>query len=164
MDTNNLPHHIIANNTYYTQFVIRYEKNTHITTNYRRGDSLPINTPIRLLSITHKIIDIEVISLGQALRIKNVEKHTGDDTLKAFDKLFASTRVDLSPFNALEKRHINKGTIKIGMRKKAVTTAIGYPPITQTPHLSANQWVYWSHRFNKFKVIFKKDKISSIVD
>jgi hypothetical protein len=159
-----LPPNITVGTTYYTQFVIRYEKETHLTTNYRRGAVIPVNTPVKLLNITSKTIEVEVDNSSQKLLVKNVEKHTGDNVYQAFDKLFAMQKVNLSKFTALELSHIKTGTVANGMSKDAVIIAIGYPPITATMNLESNRWVYWSGRYNKFNVHFKNDKVSMIED
>lgn len=158
----NKPGHIVNGQTYYTQFVIRYEKGVHQTTNYRRGASLPVNTPVKLLNISGKTIDVEINDTAQKLEIKNVNKHTGDDVYQAFDKLFAKTRVDLSKFTSLERANIDKGEVAKGMSKDAVIVAIGYPPITETASLDVDRWVYWSGRFNRFVVHFKNGKVSQV--
>ena len=159
-----LPVHIAIGDRYYTQFVIRYEKGTHLTTNFRRGASIPVNTPVKLLNMTTKTIEVEVDDSSQKLLVKNVKKHTGDDVYQAFDKLFGKRKVDLSKFNKLERQHIQSGTVAEGMRKDAVIVAIGYPPITETPSLDSNLWVYWSGRFNRFNVHFKNGKVNRIED
>ena len=159
-----LPVNIVPGGHYYTQFVIRYEKGTHLTTNYRRGESIPVNTPVKLLNITSKTIEVEVDNSSQKLLVKNVEKHTGVDAYRMFDKLFAKKKVDLSKFTALERSHIDSGTVANGMSKEAVIVAIGYPPVTETPSLDSNLWVYWSGRFNKFNVHFKNGKVNKIED
>lgn len=159
-----LPPSIQIGSDYFTQFVIRYEKGTHATTNYRRGASIPVNTRARLLEITNKTIKVELESNHQQLLVKNVSKHTGDDTVKAFEKLFGKSKVNLSGFTKLEKEHIKSGTVAKGMRKKAVLVAIGYPPQVETMNLDSNQWTYWSSRWNKFIVHFKNDKVVKIQD
>lgn len=159
-----LPAQMVLGDQYYTQFVIRYEKNAHLTTNYRRGASIPVNTKVKLLNVSNQTIEVELNNLSKPLIIKNVEKHTGDDVFKAFDKLFMHSKVNLRRFNSLERRQIKSGSVVKGMRKKAVIVAIGYPPITETMNLDADSWVYWSSRFNKFRVNFRHGKVSSIVD
>ncbi|WP_305909406.1 hypothetical protein Q9L42_005645 [Methylomarinum sp. Ch1-1] len=161
---NELPAHIAVGDTYYTQFVIRYEKGTHVTTNYRRGASIPVNTPVNLLKITTKTIEVALDDSNQKLLVKNVEKHTGDDVIAAFDKLFAKNKVNLSKFTRLERQHIKSGTAAKGMRKEAVIVAIGYPPVTETMSLDSDTWVYWSGRFNRFNVHFKNGKVSWVED
>jgi len=159
-----IPAHIAIGDSYYTQFVIRYEKSAHITTNYRRGASIPVNTKVQLMKITPRTIEVTLDNASKPLLIKNAEKHTGDDIYQAFDKLFGTNPVDLAQFTAPEKKQISSGTVAKGMRKKAVLVAIGYPPITETMSLDVNTWVYWSHRYNRFNVNFTNDRVSSIVD
>lgn len=159
-----MPAHIVPGNTYYTQFVIRYEKDAHSTTNYRRGASIPVNTPVRLIAITNKTIDVEVDDSSRKLLVKNVQKHTGDDVYRAFDKLFGTRKIDLSKFSQLERQQIQNGTVAKDMSKDAVLVAIGYPPVTETPSLDSNRWVYWSHRFNRFNVHFKNGRVDWVED
>jgi len=159
-----LPVNIVVGNSYYTQVDMRYEKAYFLTTNYRRGSSIPINSKITLTNITSKTIEIQVPTFPKPFLIKNVQKHTGDDVFQTFDKLFAKKKVNLWNFNSLERKNIKNGTVAKRMRKKAVIAAIGYPPITETMSLETNSWVYWSGRYNKFRVTFKNGRVSSIVD
>ncbi len=159
-----LPVHIVVGDDYYTQFVIRYEKGVHLTTNFRRGASIPVNTRVRLLSIKNKTIEVQPDTTAKPLLIKNVKKHTGDDVIQAFDKLFAKRKVNLRRFTALERKYIRQGRVAKGMRKKAVLVAIGYPPITETPDLGMNIWTYWSGRFNRFRVYFRNGRVYKIVN
>lgn len=164
LTANDLPAHIVIGDTYYTQFVIRYEKGTHLTTNFRRGASISVNTPVRLVDITEKTIEVAVENAHQNLLVKNAVKHTGDNIYQAFDKLFAKNKVNLAQFTPLEREQINNGNVVKGMRKKAVTVAIGYPPTTETMNLNSNKWVYWSGRFNRFNVHFNGDTVSNVED
>ncbi len=159
-----LPEHIVIGESYFTQFVIRYEKNRHLTSNFRRGPSIAVNTKVTLAKISTKSMELELEGWAKPLVIKNVPKHTGDDIYQAFDKLFSKTKVNLNKFNRLERKNIKTGTVAKGMRKKAVTVAIGYPPITETMSLDVDTWVYWSGRFNRFNVNFRQGKVVSIVD
>ncbi len=161
---NELPANIAIGEIYYSQFAIRYEKGRHVTTNYRRGGTIAVNTPLKLVSINKKTIEVEVQESGQRLNIVNIQKHTGDDVYQAFDKLFAKLKVNLRRFSALERNNIELGKVVKGMRKKAVLVAIGYPPITKTPDLNGNDWTYWQGRYNTFRVQFKNDKVVGIID
>ena len=166
LSPNELPANISEGGVYYTQVVMHLEKqkNAYPTTNYQIGAMIPVNTQIRLLEMKQKTIYVEVGNAGQKLTVKNIEKHTGDNTQQAFSKLFAKQPVNLGQFSKLEADQINLGTVAVGMSKKAVTTAIGYPPITQTANLAADSWVYWRNRFNTFRVNFKNGKVVEIVD
>lgn len=159
-----LPAHIVVGESYYTQFAMRYEKAVHLTTNFRRGALIPVNTKVKLQKITAKTIEVEIDGMPKPLLIKNVIKHTGDTTVQAFDKYLSFKKINLRKFNSLERRLIKKGKVVKGMSKKAVIVAIGYPPITETMNLEADTWVYWSGRFNKFNVNFRRGKVSGIKD
>ncbi|MBU4011616.1 MAG: hypothetical protein KJ882_12720, partial [Proteobacteria bacterium] len=58
--------------------------------------------------------------------------------------------------------NIKKGIVAIGMSKKAVIMAYGYPPTHKTPHLTSDVWQYWYARVNKVNVYFKNDKVFKI--
>ncbi len=159
-----LPAYVVLGGTYYTQIVIHNDKGAYLTTNYQRGSAIPVNSPVNLISITNKTITVALTNSSQQLIVKNIEKHTGDDIYRAFNKLFAMKKVNLSKFTPLEINHIESGTVAKGMRKEAVIVAIGYPPITETFSQANNQWVYWSSRFNRFKVNFENGNVSNIID
>lgn len=152
------------NSTYYTQVSMMYEKGHHKTTNYRRGKLLAINTPVKLIDISRKRINVEIQPSGQKFMVVNVVKHTGDDTTQAFEKLFGLNKVNLDGLTALEKKNVLAGKVDTGMRKKAVLAAIGHPPNIQTPSLDDDQWTYWSSRYNKFIVHFNNDRVVKVVD
>ncbi|MDD2724159.1 MAG: hypothetical protein PHH59_09095 [Methylovulum sp.] len=164
LDATSLSANVAEGGIYYTQVGMHYQKNVYPTTNYQVGIRIPVNTQIKLLEMGSKTIDIEVGNPGQKIVVKNIENHTGDTIQQAFSKLFARQKVNLVQFSALEKEHIDSGTVAVGMGKKAVTTAIGYPPITRTPDINGNSWVFWRNRYNTFMVNFKGGKVSDIVD
>lgn len=165
LDATDLAANIVEGGSYYTQVVMHYEKNIYPTTNYHVGVTIPINTPVKLLEMDSKTIDIEVgAPINQKVLVKNVEKHTGDDVQQAFNKLFAKQPLNLAQFSDQEQEHIKAGTVAVGMGRKAVLAAIGYPPITRTPNLDANSWVFWRNRFDTYIVNFKDGKVSDIVN
>jgi preprotein translocase subunit SecF len=159
-----LPIGIKTGNIYYTQVTFQYEKGRHLTTNYRKGTLVPINTQVQLQEITSGDIMLEILPAHSKLRIENVEKHTGDDVTRAFNKLFGKNKVNLGRFSSAEREYIASGRVGKGMTKKAVIAAIGYPPITETPSLEGNEWTYWSSRFNRFIVKFQNDKVAQVQD
>lgn len=159
-----LPDNISTGEVYYTQFNIFQEKNHFRTTNYRVGSLIPINSPARLVSIDNKDIVVELLDTHQTLTIDNMQKHTNETSVQAFQKIFKVTKVRLDSFTSEEKKNILAAQVKKGMSRRAVLAAIGYPPITETPSLDGGQWTYWSNRFNRFIVRFKGDKVQDIVD
>jgi hypothetical protein len=155
---------ITPGETYYTQFSFFMEKNTFRTTNYRRGALIPINTPVTLVAIDSKHIELKLNENGMSLTVENDQKHTNDDVQQAFKKIFAKRRVDLGAFTPEERQNILNGQVTKGMGRKAVLAALGYPPANSTPSLQSNDWTYWSSRFDRFIVRFKGDKVDAIID
>ncbi|QPK62196.1 hypothetical protein IVG45_15210 [Methylomonas sp. LL1] len=149
---------------YYTQFSLFQEKDSFRTTNYRKGQLIPINTAVTLQSMESDEAKLKLVDNGRPLTIENVAKFTKDDMQTAFNKIAGPNKVDLSRFSADERDAIQAGQVRQGMSKKAVLAAIGYPPQHETPSLEGNTWTYWSNLFNKFIVKFKNDKVESIVD
>lgn len=164
LDQSELPANVKVGDVYYSQVSLQYEKGRYLTTNYRRGILLPINSQVILQDITSEKIELEVLPTHVKFRIENVEKHTGDSTIQAFAKLFSKNKVDLSVFSEFDKKQIIAGQAANGMSKKAVIAAIGYPPITETPSLESNQWTYWSSRFNRFIIYFENGYVNRIKD
>jgi hypothetical protein len=57
--------------------------------------------------------------------------------------------------SAVDKAGIKSGTIAAGMTKQGVIYAIGYPPVTRTPTIEADQWVYWRSKKKTLVVTFE---------
>jgi hypothetical protein len=160
-----LPANIQIGDTYYTQFALQFEKGHFITTNYRIGVLLPINSKVTLLDINRKVIKVHLEDFGHDLLIKNAAKHVGGDAFYYFGKLFDRQKVNLNKFTKKERANIKKGKVAVGMRKDAVIAAIGYPPTHQTPSLEYNNWTYWKTRWgDKFIVYFKNGRVTRIQD
>lgn len=145
----------------YTQFSLMYEKNVHRTTNYRKGVLLPVNSEVLLLKKTGKSI-VVALEGGQQLTIENIENYSGENIDGIFARTLSAQKVDLTPFSEMERNAIAAGEVKVGMSKKAVIVAIGYPPKHKTPSLQSNQWRYWRNRFGTFVVHFENDRVSEI--
>lgn len=149
---------------YYTQFALFQEKNRFRTTNYRRGVLVPINTAFTVTQMDADSAELRFLDNPQKLVIENVKKHTGEDMYTHFTKIASLAKLDLKQFTSEEQANIQAGKAAIGMSRKAVLAAIGYPPITETPTLKSDAWVYWGARFDRFVVHFKNDKVERIVD
>ena len=154
---------ILSGQTLYTQFSFFYEKERHLTTNYRQGVLVPVNTEVKLVKMTDRQI-VVILPYGQEISVQNVEDFSGENIDGIFNRTFSKKPVDLSPFTEDEKKAIMTGSVKIGMRRSAVIVALGYPPKHKTPGLELNQWRYWQNRFNTFVVVFENDKVKQIIN
>lgn len=153
-----------AGDKLYTQFSLHYEKGTHITTNYRVGILVPVNTEVEFVKATRKRIVVNVPKYETELILENVKDFSGEDIEGIFTRTFATSPVDLSPFTQVEQRAIKSGQFEIGMSKDAVIVAMGYPPRHRTPSLELDQWRYWKNRWNTVLLSFEDDKLISVID
>lgn len=148
----------------FTQFSLYYEKGHHITTNYRVGILVPINTEVEFVKATRKKIVVKIPGYQAEVEFINVADYSGETIDGIFKRTFGRERVDVSGFTDEERSAIKRGAVEVGMRKGAVIKAMGYPPRHKTPSLDLDQWRYWKNRFNTLLVSFEEDKVISILD
>ena len=148
----------------YTQFSFFYEGDHHITTNYRKGILVPINTEVEFIKSSRKQITVKIPSYDATVNIENEEGYSGEKIDGIFKRMFARERVNLDAFTEAEQSQIKKGLVADGMSKDAVVKAMGYPPKHKTPSLNMDQWRYWKNRFDTQLIYFENGKISSIQD
>jgi len=158
----------IEKGDYYTQFSLFREggvvkEYVHRTTNYRIGELVPVNTPVRLLSRDDDTINLRLPD-GSELCIENIEDYSGETIEGIFRRTLQTRPVDLSVFTQEERGAILSGEVEVGMTRAAVLVALGYPPKHKTPSLQGNRWRYWKGRTDTFLVTFEGDKVLSIKD
>src|SRR5690242_4853042 len=99
----------------YTQFSLFYEENRYLTTNYRKGILVPVNTEVSFVSANKNTIEVKLPD-GQKLVIENIKDYSGEEIDGIFTRTFAVQPIDLSQFTEDEKNAIMSGEVKIGMR------------------------------------------------
>lgn len=151
----------IKGETYYTQFSLCHEAGIHVTTNYRKGPLVPINTAVTFVRASSGSISVKLPD-GSTLKIENELGFSGEDIVGIFKRTFGKEKVDLDKFPDKIKQSILGGAIEPGMSKDAVIKSIGYPPKHKTPSLEGNQWRYWRNRFGTFIVNFEEGKVTGL--
>ena len=146
---------------YYTQFSLFHEKDAWLTTNYRKGVLVPINTQVSFLKANSKEIFIQLPD-ASTLKIVNARKFSGVDVEGVFNRTLGKEKVDLDKFSPDEQNNIMAGIVAVGMSKDAVIKALGYPPKHKTPSLDGNQWRYWKNRYGTMLVTFADGRVSDI--
>ena len=144
----------------YTQVSMWIDSNRIYGTNFGKGLLVPVNSQVKITSISGKAIAMEY--LGAKVTYYVTTKHTSLDTSKTMDRLFSTKKVDLSKFSAKAKENIMNGNLVVGMSKSEVLIARGYPPSHQTLSTESNLWKYWYHRFKTSTVSFKDGKVSKL--
>lgn len=144
--------------TYYTRYNFMYEKGRHVTTNYWRGELVPFNTKVVLVSMDSKklVLDID----GVEVTILNVKKHTQRDAETIASELLSPTKISLKGISKELQNDMLSGNMRLGMTKEQVLMTRGYPPQHKTSSTKANTWTYWSSKFVQQTIVFQDDKLS----
>lgn len=150
--------------TFYTRHTFKHEKRRYKTTNYLKGTLVPINSKVELLKYNRKVIIVRLVESGDKIRIQNVKKFSGATIDTIFDRIFSQKETDLGNFSRAVAKKIRLGVVDIGMTKKQVLMALGYPPAHETPSPDMDQWKYWKNRFNTMLISFDEDKVINVQD
>jgi len=154
--------------TYYTRTNIWYENpNDILSTNYHRGTILPVGTKVSIHNIKNRKIHFTPDGSGRLFTLINSAKTSTITTEDLFNKYFSTEPVEIGTgdyyqVTEADRENIKNGKIAIGMSKKAVLMAYGYPPTHKTPLLTSDIWYYWYARLHKVNIYFKDDKIFKI--
>ena len=148
----------------YTAYNIWFEQPTKVySTNYERGNILPAGSEVKDVKRSSEKLEFTDVNLGIRFTFEFVGKHhpglTGEQWMARFltTRDFAALSEGLT---AAEIKAIKAGEVKIGMSKKAVLLAAGYPPEVGTATTKLDTWRYWRHRFGSYPVQFSDGKVS----
>lgn len=149
----------------YTQ-VTMWEGNGQISSiNYSTGRKIPVNTEVKIISMTSKaIVFEEAAHPGIKLSLINVQKYSQMDTATLSAQYFAPKKVNLSKFTPNERAFINDfdGFYKTGISKEALIVARGYPSKHATPTLEYDTWKYWRNKWVTKNIGFKDNKVTTL--
>lgn len=70
------------------------------------------------------------------------------------DKITSVEPTSLEGLSTLDHKGVAEGVALVGMSRKGVMAALGYPATHRTPSLDATTWVYWGNRFKTIGVDF----------
>ena len=155
-----LPIEPVVGQDYVTRFTFRHEKNEHVTTNYGRGVVVPINTPVKIVSMSGSLLVLKRGDTGQEIKVKNEEKYTKKNIKEMAALMLASDKTPIEQVPEPFATAIRNGEMRKGMTKELVLMARGYPPAHETPSIEGDRWVYWSSRFVKQTIVFTDGRLT----
>jgi hypothetical protein len=83
---------------------------------------------------------------AQMFTIINNRKTSTISTEELFNRYFSAEEIQVGggeyQVTEAERKNVKTGTIGLGMSKKAVLMAYGYPPTHKTPVLTSDIWYY----------------------
>jgi hypothetical protein len=151
---------VSAGRDYFTRYTFHEEKNEHNTTNYARGPIVPINTPVKLLTMSGSKLTLKRLDTGQEIKVENAEKHTKKSMPEIAALMLSVEKTPLEKLPEEVASAIRNGDMRKGMTREILLMARGYPPAHETPSLDGDRWIYWSSRFVKQTVVFVNGRLS----
>jgi hypothetical protein len=145
---------------YFTRYTFREEKNEHKTTNYARGNVIPINTPVKLVSMSGSKLTLRRLDTGQEIKVENEDKFTKKSIPEIAALMLSAEKTPIEKLPEEVASAVRNGDMRKGMTKELVLLARGYPPAHETPSLDNDRWVYWSSRFVKQTIVFVNGRLS----
>ncbi|MEO6568299.1 MAG: hypothetical protein ABIO94_06010 [Opitutaceae bacterium] len=145
---------------YFTRFTFHEEKNEHKTTNYARGSIVPINTPVKLVSMAGTKLTLLRLDTRQEIKVENVEKFSKKSITEIARIMLAAEKTPLDKLPAEVASAVRSGEMRKGMTKELVLMTRGYPPGHETPSIEGDRWIYWSSRFVKHTLVFANGRLS----
>ena len=150
----------------YTAYNIWYEIPWQISSiNYHKGKIIPFGEPIKIISIQDSVIKFKRLSNGHEYSIVYYERF-GLKPIEDFVKQIFTTKdrktltTGIAP--AVVKK-IDEGIVEKGFTRKEVELTYGPPSPHRTPLKEGNTWIYWKNRFATMRVVFKNDKVESLI-
>ncbi len=133
-------------------------RNVLTTVNYQLPGFIPRCTKIKFNMIEPDKAVFTIVDTGEQYEYA-LNGHTQESLRSHLKKVFSPecSDEDLSNLNETDMKGIRAGDVRIGMTKQGVIYALGYPPDHRTPSTEANEWLYWKHHFDRFRVHFNDE-------
>jgi hypothetical protein len=112
---------------------------------------IPVNTPVEFGGY-RRGLTIKNLSDGKFIYFEYNSKNMGMSAEQYIRLITSSKKLNLNELSEIDQKGISAGQALVGMSKKGVRIALGYPAAHRTPSLENNSWVYWRNRF-RTKVI-----------
>lgn len=149
--------------TYFTRVSFFHEKNTHQATNFSRGELMPINTEVKLVSMSDRRggrFVLERADNGQTVTIANIPKHTSITVEELASRMLADRKTPIERLSEKFQNAVKSGQLAMGMNREIALMARGYPPTTHTPSLEMDTWKYQVNRFAVHTIVFNNGVIT----
>ena len=115
---------------------------------------LPVNTEVSIGRFRRGFSIIAKDS-GKEILFELDEGRAGVNEEQYLKFILSPAPISLDGLSDLDQQGIKDGRVSIGMTKKGVMTALGYPAPHRTPSPDENKnWIYWTNRFRSFSVVF----------
>lgn len=128
---------------------------------------IPFGTPLRFAGFGRYRVFVEIDGQRQAIG----NDYSRSLTMDAFARRYIvkdDPRIAVAAAEPKIRRAIESARVTRGMNRDQVLVAIGYPIVSENPHLDAAVWKYWLWSFSPYQVHFDAEgrvsRVSSDAD
>jgi hypothetical protein len=148
----------------YTAHNIWYERADRVfAINYKKGAIIPAGSPatdVRAVPGGTPVLGFTIPDLGIRVAMHLQPKFAPGVTIEALRDRTLTQKPWVELVEGLDAREVESvrgAVVPIGISKRAVLVAYGYPPEHFTPALEKGVWTYWLNRFVKKELAFGAD-------
>jgi len=117
---------------------------------------IPVNTPVEF-GRYRRGFSIKILNDGGLIYFEYNRRNMGMSADQYIRLITSSEKVNLSELSEIDQKGIKSGKALVGMSKKGVRIALGYPAAHRTPSLENNSWTYWRNRFRTKVIEFDRE-------
>jgi hypothetical protein len=148
----------------YTAHNIWYEHADRVfAINYKKGAIIPVGArvaDVRAVRGGTPALHFAVPDAGVRVTMHLQPKFAPGVTIEAFRDRTLTSRPWEQIIDGLDPKEVDcvrNAIVQVGISKRAVLAAWGYPPEHATPSLDRSVWTYWVNRFVKKDLMFGPD-------
>jgi len=126
--------------------------------NYQQAGLIPVCSQVELLELKRKVLRFRVIKTNRAYDYIN-HKAAAEPFADHLRRFFGPDcpAEEITALSEIDQQGVRRGQALMGMSKRGVAIAIGYPPRHVTPDLDLDGWMYWKNRFNRVRITFDEN-------
>jgi len=137
------------------------------STNYQQPGRIKVCTKVRIDKLKRKKMWFTIVESNREYQYYLHRKSTPEGFDENIKKYFGPEcpQAEIDAMSEVDQKGIKKMRARVGMTRRGVIIAMGYPPEHVTYDLEYEEWVYWVNKFARDAVIFGEDgKVSEYRD
>jgi hypothetical protein len=131
------------------------------STNYNLPGTIKVCTKVKITSYKKKKMKFVVVDRDREYDYLLHRKSTPEGFVENIKRYFGPEcpAAEIETLSEIDQEGIKKGRGLVGMSRRGIILAMGYPPQHVTPDLEYDEWMYWMNRFNRDAVVFDEEGI-----
>lgn len=140
------------------------ERSRLFAVNYQQAGLIPVCSEVEYVELGAKVFKFRVVSTNRVYEYVN-HKAAAEPFPDHLARFFgaACPQKELGSLSEADRRGVREGKPLVGMTRRGVILAMGWPPRHANPDPNASSFLYWQNRFNKVRVDFGENgRVSAV--